>query len=222
MQPSAPPWCAPGLQTIRAGCRCPPSPRMSMLSFTAGWIANTRSSGRAPATARHRLPIGALEWYTHRQLNRQLNRIKRMLRRLSVSRLRRATKGTSPGRVSLHSVSTRHRVRVRPATGPRPARRRSDTSPTTWGGVAAVPSQRQRPFCDCRPPPSASPPSPLPPPPPPALSPPPPSPPPPAPAPLPSLPSPPHPLLPPGPVTSSWCWYCCRPAGCRRRRHACA
>ena len=98
-----------------------PNPRRSTVSFTAGRIANTRSGGRTPATARHRLPIGALEWYTPRQLNRQLNRIKRTLS-LSVSRLRRATKGTSPGRVSLHSASAKHRARVRPATGPRPAR----------------------------------------------------------------------------------------------------
>ena len=71
-----------------------------MVSFTAGRIANTGlgSHGRAPATARHRLPIGALELYTPRA-QRTLS---------SVSRLRRATKGTSTGRASLHSASTKH------------------------------------------------------------------------------------------------------------------
>ena len=36
VQPTAPPWCLPGLQTIRAGCGWPSSPRTSTVSFTGG------------------------------------------------------------------------------------------------------------------------------------------------------------------------------------------
>ena len=36
--------------------------------------------------------------------------------------------------------------------------------------------------------------------------------------PRPSLPSPLPMSLPPGPVASAWCWYCCRPPACSHRR----